>query len=192
MKDVFEWLEDVRTSTMSEAYQMNKDTVEDDVKTMNSRLEKVGKLEEFKMIEQSIAAKSTMAFCTVIGDKMVIANSSGVLVFNDNETKTGIEQAMKETDPEKVIRYRIYDDYTHRIRKRKSKIDMLQKSLYVVPWDFSKCDQIVDKLIADIRKDIEEIKKRSEDDKYKASMLARHQSRLDRANQLKLKPVSKA
>ena len=97
MKDVFEWLEDVRTSTMSEAYQMNKDTVEDDVKTMNSRLEKVGKLEEFKMIEQSIAAKSTMAFCTVIGDKMVIANSSGVLVFNDNETKTGIEQAMKET-----------------------------------------------------------------------------------------------
>ncbi len=184
MKNVFVWLEDLKKNFgTSEA--VDQEALKNDLKSFNDRLSKVKDFKnDFASLEKEVVEKGTMTFATSIDGKTCILNEFKILVHNAGESKFSMDHAMSHPNPEDVIRYSIYDYKVVRIRTRMCNVDMLKKSLKLVPHDWSYYKKYVDEIISQLTAKLDEAKSRPEDDKYKNSMVERTAKLLERANAL--------
>lgn len=183
MKNVFVWLEDLKKSIGTS--EVDQEALKADLKSFNERLSKVKDFKnDFLPLEKEIVEKGTMTIATAIEGNTCILNEFKILVHNTGESKFSLDHAMSHANPEDVIRYSIYDFKVIRIRTRMCNVDMLKKSLKIVPHDWSYYKKYVDEIITQLTAKLNEANSRPADDKYKTSMIERTNKLLDRAKAL--------
>lgn len=181
MKDVFSWLEDVKQNLTNNS---STNTVSDEeLDNFKKRLNAVTSFEDFKKLQDEVLEKN-LAFITAIDRKVCVSDKFGVLINNSDECKTSIDFAMKQKDPDKVIRYMIYDQKAFRIRGRRSNLDFLHKSIKVAKLEWNDFKVFAQSLHDKIVEELKQIETRPADNKYKSSLLERKNELLNRAKSL--------
>jgi hypothetical protein len=107
-----------------------------------------------------------------------------VLIHAEKETRFSLDHAMSKQNPENVIRYYIYDQKVIRIRTRMCDLPYMSKSLKVIAHDWSYYKKFAQDVYNHFNGKVEEINKRSKEDRYRSSMLDRTLKNLERAKAL--------
>lgn len=190
MKDVFKWLEDLKTQLNSSAPTQTA-VSEEEVAALNKKFAEINNFEDFTKLQKEVTERGGLTFATSIDGKTCVLtlpengkNGFGVLIHDEKEGKFSRDHAMNQKNPENVIRYHIYDQKVIRIRTRMCNVEMLKKSLKVVPHDWAYYIKYAEDLKNHFSKKVEEVMSRSNDDRYRSSMLDRTQKSLERAKAL--------
>jgi hypothetical protein len=181
MKNVFVWLEDLKKNL---SFEIDQEALKADLKVFNERLSKVKDFNDFSALEKEVIEKGTMTFATSIDGKTCVFKEFKILVHNAGESKFSIDHAMSQLNPEDVIRYSIYDYKVIRIRTRMCDVNSLKKSLKLVPHDLTYYKKYVEEIISQLTAKLNEATSRTNDDKYKNSMVERTNKLLERAKAL--------
>jgi cyclopropane fatty-acyl-phospholipid synthase-like methyltransferase len=181
MKNEIVWLEQLKQTFNSPDFKPASVEV---VKQFNDKLKSVTNFQDFLALQQEIIANKNLTFCSNIQNKYCILDRFSVLIHGKDELPSRVDYAMKQDNPEKVIRYYIFDDACLRIRSRMANADMLKKSLKVVAHDWKGYAKFVEITRDNLIKKNEEIKSKPDDNKYKPSMADRNKKHIEIFNKL--------
>ena len=171
MKNEIAWLEQLKQNFNSSDFKPASVEV---VKQFNDKLKSTTNFQDFLALQQEMIANNNLTFCSNIQTKYCILDRFSILIHGKDELPSRVDHAMKQDNPEKLIRYYIFDDACLRIRSRMANADMLKKSLKIVAHNWADYAKFATKIREILVNKNDEIKSKPDDNKYKPSMSERN------------------